>query len=137
MPSEIAVPFRLDENNRIAVVSNPDTQIRQHVMALVNTAPGERVVAGDYGVPIVDVLFEDDDDQVASDLAADLSARMARFEPGVTLRDVRAVPGVDGSRRFDVVYERADAPGSSDFTRQHANVAVISEAGQVSEVVRG
>ena len=137
MPSEIAVPFRLDENNRIAAVSNHDAQIRQHVMSLVNTSPGERSVYADYGIPLSDVLFEEDDEQIVSDLAEDISERLSRYEPGVALRDVKAIPGTDEAVTFEVVYERADAPGSSSFTRQHANVAVISESGQVSEVIRG
>lgn len=138
MPVEIAIPFRLDENNRIAVVGNPNEQIRQHVMSLVNTEPGERTANGDYGLPLTDLLFEEDDDLLATDLADDLASKLSEWEPGVVLRAVQAVPDdVDGAVRVDVQYERADAPDSSSLSRQHTNIAIVSAAGQVSEVVRG
>lgn len=138
MPVEIAVPFRLDENNRIALVSNPNEQIRQHVMSLVNTEPGERTANGGYGLPLTDLLFEENDEMLATDLADDLSSKLGEWEPGVVLRSVQTVPsGDDGAVSVEVQYQRADAPDSATLNRQHTNVAVVSAAGHVSEVVRG
>lgn len=44
MSSEINVPFRVDGNGRVVTASNPDAQIRLHVLALLNTIPEERAM---------------------------------------------------------------------------------------------
>lgn len=139
MPIEIAIPFRLDSDKRIAVESNPNGQIRQHVMSLINTEPGERAVVGDYGVPLSDLLFEEGDEVVAADLADDILAAMALWEPGVALSRVQPVTGTegDGLSSVDVEYLRVDAPDSPVDGSRSTNVAIIGTGGKVSEVVRG
>lgn len=138
MPSEIAIPFGLDADNRIAVETLPNPQIRQHVMSLINTEPGERVVLGNYGIPLSDMLFEEDDEVVATDLAQDIRDALSTFEPGVALRKVAAESGRegDGLSVVDVEYLRTDAPDPS-VESTSMNVAVITPGGKVSEVIRG
>ena len=138
MPIEIAIPFRLDEARGIASESVPDRQIRQHVMSLINTEPGERVVLGDYGVGLSDALFEGDDETVAIDLGDEIMASFARWEPGIQLGHVGAVPGPrgDGLSTVEVRYLRTDAP-DTQVPGQRTNVAVIAVGGHVTEVVRG
>lgn len=140
MPVEISIPFRLGPDKRIATESNPDAQIRQHVMSLVNTEPGERVVLGDYGVPLSDLVFEDGDVVVANALAIDIANALGTFEPGVAIQEI--VPGPtrstgDGLDTVNVKYLRTDAPTSSTSVSRSQNVAVISTGGHVSEVIRG
>jgi phage baseplate assembly protein W len=141
MPLEISVPFRLGPDNKIASESNPDAQIRQHVMSLVNTEPGERVVLGDYGVAISSLVFETDDVKVARDLSTDIEDMLATYEPGVALQGVTpsATSGEagDGIASVDVHYMRTDAPSTSSAASRSQNVAVISSGGKVSEVIRG
>lgn len=138
MPVEIAIPFRLDTEGRIAGESNPNRQIRQHVMSLINTEPGERVVLGDYGVALSDGLFEEDDESVAIDLGDEILAALARWEPGIRLGHVGAVQGQrgDGIALVEVQYQRADAPDTQGEGNS-SNVAVLHVGGRVSEVVRG
>jgi len=138
MPIEIAIPFRLDDDRRIASESVPDKQIRQHVMSLINTEPGERVVLGDYGVGLSDALFEGDDETVAIDLGDEIMAAFARWEPGVQLGHVGQVPGPqgDGLSIVEVRYLRTDAP-DTQIAGRRTNIAVIKVGGHVNEVVRG
>lgn len=138
MPLEIAAPFRLDADNRIATVSDPNAQIRQHVMSLINTEPGERAVIGGYGVPLSDSLFEEGDEAVALEIGDMIKQAMATWEPGVLLRRVEAVPGAsgDGLSQVAVEYLRTDAPDTPTSGRS-TNVAVIRVGGHVNEVVRG
>jgi phage baseplate assembly protein W len=138
MPVEIAIPFRLDADRRIAVETNPDKQIRQHVMSLVNTEPGERAAMGDYGVGLLSAVFEPGDESVAVDLGEEIAAALARWEPGVALQSVRGVPGTDNDGRVqvEVQYLRTDAP-DTPVSGRRTNVAVITAGGQVSEVLRG
>ena len=107
-------------------------------MSLINTEPGERVVLGDYGVPLAEMVFEEGDDAVASIVAQDISNGLATYEPGVQVKGVTAVPGMlmDGLSQVNVQYYRTDAPDSPVVSR-NMNVAVISANGKVSEVIRG
>jgi phage baseplate assembly protein W len=137
--SEISIPFRLGQDSHILAETIPDAQIRQHVMSLVNTEPGERVVLGGYGVPLSEMLFEDDDEETASDVAVDIANAMATYEPGVQIQELQPIPGPagDGLSMVSFKYLRTDAPSTRIIDSTQQNVAVISVGGKVTEVVRG
>lgn len=139
MPSEISIPFRLGPDSKIAVETDPNAQIRAHVMSLVNTEPGERVVLGGYGVPLADALFEGSDEVVAQDVAVDIADAMAIYEPGVQILELAPVPGAsgDGLATVSFKYLRTDAPTTNIAVSRNQNVAVITAGGKVSEVIRG
>lgn len=138
MPSEISIPFQLGADMTILAETNPDAQIRQHVMSLVNTEPGERAVLGNYGVPLADSLFEGADEVVAADVAVDIADAMSTFEPGVNILSLTPVAGQpgDGLATIQFQYQRADAATTSIAVSAQQNVAVITASGQVSEVIR-
>lgn len=138
MPSEISIPFQLGADQTILAETNPDAQIRQHVMSLVNTEPGERVVLGDYGVPLADSLFESADEVVAADVTVDISDAMSTYEPGIVIQNLTPVAGEpgDGLATIQFQYLRADAATTSIAISAQQNVAVITASGQVSEVIR-
>lgn len=137
MPVEIAIPFRLDDTGRVAVEANPNAQIRQHVMSLINTEPSQRVVLSNYGVPLSRSLFANNDESVAFELAELIKSAFARWEPGVALSNVNAVPGQmgDGLATVAVNWIRQDAPEM--HTAKGTNVATIRIGGHVDERVRG
>jgi phage baseplate assembly protein W len=139
MPSEISIPFRLGPDSKIAVETDPNAQIRQHVMSLVNTEPGERVVLAEYGVPLSDALFEGSDEVVAQDVALDIAEAMATYEPGVKIQEIAPVPGNsgDGLATVSFKYLRTDSPTTNIAVARNQNVAVITAGGKVSEVIRG
>lgn len=138
MPSEIAMPFRLDGSGRVVKISDPDAQVRQHVLALLNTTPQERAMVPGYGTGLVGLLFGDPDgDEVASQAAVMVRTAMKTWEPGVDL--IRAAPdqerSVENRAVVEVEYRRLDAADSE--TVANANTAVIGANGVVREVVRG
>lgn len=140
MSSEIMVPFQLDSTGQVAVVTDPDTQIAQHVMSLVSTQPGERTVIADYGCGLASLLFEQES-SVLTDAAQDITMAFAQWEPGVVLTTV--APSPNNSWQGDEVniqvgYMRADsakviAPGAPPSS----NYAIIQVGGHVTETVRG
>lgn len=136
MPVEIAVPFRLDGNGRVVTVSNPDAQVRLHVLALVNTIPDERVMVPGYGTDLTGLMFEEED-EVEAQVSLRVRNAMSAWEPGVEL--VYANPDLSddtpGFAKVALSYRRLDAPDSA--TLANANVAVIGVDGDVREVVRG
>lgn len=137
MASEIAVPFRLDGNGRVVTVTDPDVQVRQHIMALVNTHPDERPMIPGYGVDLTPLPFSDaDTEEIAAQVSIRVRAAAQQFEPGVEVMEVVPEPDDnDGTRRMTMEYRRLDAPDSSSVA--NANVAVIGANGTVREVVRG
>jgi phage baseplate assembly protein W len=139
MPTEIAVPFRLASDGTIAVETNPDRQIGQHVRALVGTQPGERPMLPDYGVPVADLLFDPDASFVAQEISRAVTTAFTTYEPGVVLQ--RAVPIPDNTQqslaRVEVDYiRREDGTASSSLALQ-TNTAVVRVGGTVSEVISG
>jgi phage baseplate assembly protein W len=136
MAVEIAVPFRLDGNGRIVTTSDPDAQVRQHVLALINTIPEERAMVPGYGTDLLGVLFEDEE-EVEAQVTLRIKDSMRAFEPGVELINVTPDKQVseDGFARVSMEYRRMDAPDSA--TLANANVAVVGINGEVREVVRG
>lgn len=139
MPSEIAVPFRLDETGRIATVTNPDDQIRQHVQSLVGTSPGERVMLSSYGVPLERLLFGADEEFTEVETAELVGAALSTWEPGVFLRSVAPIPDQDdlGVASVAVDYARTESPTSPDGLARGVNRAVIRVGGEVREQIRG
>lgn len=139
MSSELAIPFRLNQDGRIVSEASPDKQIRQHVMSLINTEPGERVILADYGIPLSEALFEEGDDEVAVILGDTIQASMNTWEPGVVLRQVKAdesTKHMDGLTSIRVEYARAES-SETPVAGRSTNIAVIKVGGDVSEVVRG
>src|SRR5262245_49206354 len=97
MPIEIAIPFALDRGGAIAATSDPNEQIRNHVMSLINTEPSERAVLIDYGVPLEEQLFENDDEAVAAELSDYINNALTTWEPGVVIQSVSPVPTASGN----------------------------------------
>jgi phage baseplate assembly protein W len=139
MPTEIAVPFRLASDGTIAVETNPDRQIAQHVKALVGTQPGERVMLPEYGVPVADLLFEPGSPFIAKEISRAVTAAFNAFEPGVVLR--QAIPIPDESQlslaRIEVDYTRREAGSSPSSLSLQSNTGVVRVGGTVSEVISG
>uniref|UniRef100_A0AAU3I672 GPW/gp25 family protein n=1 Tax=Streptomyces sp. NBC_01393 TaxID=2903851 RepID=A0AAU3I672_9ACTN len=139
MPTEIAFPFRLASDGTIAVETNPDRQIAQHVNALVGTQPGERVMLPDYGVPVADLLFEPSARFVTQEITRAVETAFATYEPGVVLQ--KAVPIADTAQqslaRIEVDYTRREDGTSPSSLALHTNTAVVRVGGTVNEVISG
>jgi uncharacterized protein len=136
MPSEIAMPFRLGTDGRVVTVSDPDALVRQHVLALVNTQPGERVMLPQYGVGTAALVFEDDDvEDISARAATMVSDAFTLWEPGVRLASVMPVTSDDRIARVDVTYSRLDSPDTG--AAANSNTAIIAQDGTVKEQVRG
>ena len=138
MPSEISVPFRVDGNGKVITTSNPDAQVRLHVLALLNTIPEERAMVPGYGVNTVGLMFENPGgDEIATQVATLVRDGFRVWEPGVDL--IRAVPDISASdddfSKVEVEYRRLDAADSG--TVANSNTAIIGANGKVREIVRG
>lgn len=136
MPSEIAVPFRLSTSYGIQAITNTERQVHQHVISLVSTEPGERVMLPEYGVNLASLLFEEVDDIGVEHINDKVGAALKNWEPGVVLNRAIPVKGRISEVRVDVDYTRRES-GSTDVTGARVNQARIMVGGEVKEVVRG
>ncbi len=136
MPSEIAVPFRLSTTFGIQAITNTDQQVHQHVISLVSTDPGERVMLPGYGVRLASLLFEEVDSIGVENINDQVGSALKDWEPGVLLHNAIPVKGNTGEVRVDVDYARRES-GSTDISGARVNLARILVGGEVKEVVRG
>jgi phage baseplate assembly protein W len=85
MGTEILQPFQLDQNGQIASTSDTNTQIDQHLLGLVSTNPGERVMLPNYGIPTFKYLFSMNSADNQQAFLTSAQNALAAWEPSVTV----------------------------------------------------
>jgi len=88
----ISFPMRVDQSGSIATssgVSDIDSSIRM----ILTTAPGERLMRPDFGCKIWELLFEPINANTLGLMGEAVREAIGRWEPRVTLDDVRLDPG--------------------------------------------
>jgi phage baseplate assembly protein W len=69
-----------------------DEAVRQAVLMLLSTRPGERVMRPDYGCDLHSLLFSPNDDTTAGIAIYLVRTALQRWEPRVEIRDLNAGP---------------------------------------------
>lgn len=77
----IAIPFSFtSDTGAISTVSDIDTVMKQNIMDILTTSPGERVMVPNYGANIRNLLFEEADqliyDEYRMDIINDLNEKL-------------------------------------------------------------
>jgi uncharacterized protein len=85
MGVEILQPFQLDTNGQIASTDDPDIQVDQHLLSLVSTNPGERVMLPNYGVPTFKYMFSMNSAENQQGFLNSVNSAMASWEPNITV----------------------------------------------------
>lgn len=62
--------------------------IKNDLLQLLTTSPGERVFRSDFGTMVQSALFEPMDDVLIAEIRNDVYDKIGQFEPRVTVRDV-------------------------------------------------
>lgn len=89
--TEIALPFHIDPaTGDVAVVNSEVTIIEQHIISIVLTLLGERLMLPKYGSEIEGLVFAPMGTAVGPTLAADLKANIHTWEPAVLIQKVTA-----------------------------------------------
>jgi phage baseplate assembly protein W len=100
--SELSPPegVVLTPAGRVAMVSG-DAAIRQAIILLLTTLPGERVMRPDYGCPLNRLMFLPNDATTAGLAIHYVRQALTRFEPRIEIvaLDAAAVPPGDDPRR--------------------------------------
>lgn len=139
MPIQMAIPFALAVDGSIATEANPDAQVTQRIRGLVGTSPGERLMRGDLGVPLLSYLFESGDDLVSARMREATTNLLGKYEPGAYVTDVSPITDVsgDGIASVGISYTQADVTPTSASAPNQVNTAYVRVGGTVSEVLHG
>lgn len=85
MDREIALPFRIDNQGRIATLTDPNALARQHLTTYLLTSPMERVMRPDFGTPVRQLSFENLDPVQIELLTERVRQKVGRDVPNVRL----------------------------------------------------
>ena len=101
-----AFPPQLNDRNRVSMVE-ADTDIKQAIYIILNTAPGERVMHPDFGCNIHELIFWPSNEQTAAIVERYVTEALTRWEPRIRLHEVRAIPSASdfGQMLINIVYE--------------------------------
>jgi phage baseplate assembly protein W len=89
---------------RLETVSGPEL-IRQSLLLLLSTYPGERVMRPDYGCELLTLTFARNDDTTAGLAIHYVRQAVERFEPRVRIIRVDATRSPESPERLDVLLE--------------------------------
>jgi phage baseplate assembly protein W len=87
--ADVAAGLTLTPSQRLATVSGGEA-VRQSIMLLLTTSPGERVMRPDYGCPLHRLLFAPNDATTAGLAIHYVRQAILRFEPRAELVRVDA-----------------------------------------------
>jgi phage baseplate assembly protein W len=94
----------LNLNGGIEMVSDNAT-VRQAILLLLSTIPGERVMRPDYGCDIYRLIFSPNDDTTAGLAIHYVRQALERWEPRIQLLRVDAERSPDSAEHLDILIE--------------------------------
>jgi hypothetical protein len=94
----------LSPGGRIQMVDG-DASVRQAILLLLSTIPGERVMRPDYGCDLHRLVFSPNDDTTAGLAIHFVKQALQRWEPRVEILRVDALPNQDRAEQLDIVLE--------------------------------
>jgi len=133
------LPFRIDPTTgQVVVTTDVNRQIRQRLIGIIGTNPGERVMRPRIGVGVARMVFEPDPAQVTAELSVKVSDQAAQYEPSVHVRRIIPYPNArKGEALLDVEYVRRDTPSAGTAGSRYIHRAAIGAGGVIAEVRGG
>jgi phage baseplate assembly protein W len=87
MSWEMAQPFNIDGTGEVAFDTDPVKWAINHILALLLTNPGERVMRPTYGVGIFNLVWENDNPVVEANVVTAINMGLSQYEPNITVID--------------------------------------------------
>jgi phage baseplate assembly protein W len=115
---EMGQPFNIDAVGEVAYDSDPVAWARNHILAILLTNPGERVMRPTYGAGLLNYVWENDDPLVEQQTINDIQTAVGIWEPNITLNQLEFVPQPDysGIVMLDVQFSIGASPTSYSVT---------------------
>jgi phage baseplate assembly protein W len=85
-----------------AALSAYEADVREAVLIILGTNPGERVMRPDFGAGLSALVFEPIGATTAALVRHRVQDALVRFEPRIDVLDVRVAPAVATTNRLDV-----------------------------------
>lgn len=109
---ETAQPFSIDVNGAVAYDADPVLWARNHILAVLLTNPGERVMRPTYGAGIFNFVFDNADPLIEAQITSDIQNAISIWEPNITLHSLDFVPQPDfsGIAVLDIMFSIGTQP---------------------------
>jgi phage baseplate assembly protein W len=127
MSLEIAQPFTLDNNGAVSSVSDPATQVNQHVNSLISTIEGERVMLPTYGLNLAGLVFNNDNAALLGTMQQDVTRQFAKWEPSIQVTSIKPSSSTDmqqGIAAINVSYIQGSNQVGSSGKVQNKSVVI-------------
>lgn len=124
---EIGQPFSVDQFGEISYTQDQSRATEWHVLAILLTAPGERVMRPNFGAGLLRFVFENDDPLTVAGLQADASTQIQVYEPNVSLDSLSAEQDSNNPGQVNVAVTYKIGKTGQPFR------TVITSTGQVVE----
>ena len=98
---DISMSFEVNPINEDLISIKNRTAIARSIRNLVFTVPGERFFNEDLGSRVSELLFDVMDEISAAAIRDEIAETIQKYEPRVTLKDVKVKPNYD-NHEFDV-----------------------------------
>lgn len=111
----LAFPLRPDERTSELPVADGPEKVRQSILLVLDTEPGERVMRPSFGCGLRRYLAKPNSTATRALLQRDVELALATWEPRIVLRAVKVEPGDDPSLvtiEIDYLHARDGSPGS-------------------------
>jgi phage baseplate assembly protein W len=99
-----AFPFHFDPATGKVAMSEYEENIRQSILLIISTKPGERPMLPAFGCKIHQFLFAPNTRTTANMIAFHVRSALKRWEPRIEVEGVRAATGRTGEVRIEVDY---------------------------------
>lgn len=87
-------PTRINQRGGLAVARG-EQKVKQSIISILSTAPGERVMRPDFGCDIHAFVFASLDTTTLSLIRSAVEEALVRWEPRIKLENVRAKPDAE------------------------------------------
>lgn len=133
MSMQISIPFAVRQNGAVSVETDPRIQVQQRVDAVISTEIGQRAMRAGMGLPLSRLLFDPNNNFIATELSALVTQQLNTYEPGIQILSV--TPETSGSNDGVAKVKVDYAPILQASTvRGMADVITIQVGGTVKEV---
>src|SRR6266487_5665545 len=97
----VGFPPRIGTNGRVQW-SVGELNVRESICIILRTRPGERLIRPDFGCGLDRYLFEPNSISTLRLIQEEVKRPLDRWEPRITLDDVRVVTRADDPRAVDI-----------------------------------
>jgi uncharacterized protein len=84
----VGFPLRVDARGALKLVSD-DEDVREAIVLILSTAPGERPMRPEFGCGIHDYVFDTIDPHTMGRLEYEIRVALDRWEPRIDVMDIR------------------------------------------------